>query len=91
MLRTTSAAVGPRRLRRVAQLGSLVRLPARNTLGSVILLSAWDCLAGRCCPYPLEPGNGGYRGMPTSHQGQRGSGSPATSPTFATLPPGVVR
>jgi hypothetical protein len=58
---------------------SLVRLSARNTLGSVMLLPAWDCLAGRCCPYPLEPGDGGYRGMPTSHPGQ------AAEPTKSAL------
>jgi hypothetical protein len=91
-----SAAVRPRRLRWcMRSSGSLVRLSPRNTLGSVMLLPAWDCLAGRCCPYPLEPGDGGYCGMPTSHPGQAAEptnsaldcdGRPQGWPSTATAP-----
>ena len=28
-----------------------------------------SCLAGRSALPPLEPGDGGHRGMPTDHQG----------------------
>jgi hypothetical protein len=54
--------------------GSSVRLPAKLTLASVMALPSWDCLAGRAA-LPLEPGDGGRRGMPQDRQGQ------ATEPT----------
>jgi hypothetical protein len=46
----------------VADLGWSVRLPAKLTLASVMVLPSWDCLAGRSA-LPLEPGDGGRRGM----------------------------
>jgi hypothetical protein len=46
-----------------------VRLPAKLTLSSPMLLPTWGCLAGRSA-LPLEPGHGGRRGMPRGHQGQ---------------------
>ena len=48
--------------------GSSVRLPAKLTLASVMVLPSC-CLAGRSA-LPLEPGDGGHRGMPTGRQGQ---------------------
>jgi hypothetical protein len=44
------------------------------TAASVMVLPSWDCLAGRSA-LPLEPGDGGRRGMPRDRQGQ------ATEPT----------
>jgi hypothetical protein len=55
-----------------------VRLPAKLTAASVMVLPSWDCLAGRSV-LPLEPGDGGHRGMPTGHQGQ------ATEPTKSAI------
>jgi hypothetical protein len=45
-----------------------VRLPAKLTVASVMPLPSY-CLAGRSA-LPLEPGDGGHRGMPREHQGQ---------------------
>ena len=41
-------------------------------------LPSWDCLAGRSA-LPLEPGDGGHRGMPPGRQGQ------ATEPTKSAM------
>ena len=48
--------------------GSSVRLPAKLTAASVMVCPSC-CLAGRSA-LPLEPGDGGHRGMPTDRQGQ---------------------
>src|SRR5215211_9364286 len=51
--------------------GSSVRLPAKLTPASVMVLSSWDCLAGRSA-LPLDPGDGGHRGMPRDPPGASG-------------------
>ena len=53
----------------VPQLGVVGEVAAKLTLASVMLLPSWDCLAGRSA-LPLDPGDGGHRGMPPGHQGQ---------------------
>jgi hypothetical protein len=49
--------------------GSSVRLPAKLTAGPVMVLPLSCCLAGRSA-LPLDPGDGGHRGMPQGRQGQ---------------------
>jgi hypothetical protein len=60
-------------------------LPTKLTVASVMTLPSWDCLAGRSA-LPLDPGDGGCRGMLKDRQGQAveptnsarsGSGLPA--------------
>jgi hypothetical protein len=48
--------------------GSSVRLPAKLTAASVMVLPSWDCLAGRSA-LPLDPGDGGPV-APRDRQGQ---------------------
>jgi hypothetical protein len=62
--------------------GSSVRLPAKLTLASVMPLPSC-CLAGRSA-LPLEPGDGGHRGMPQEPQGQ------AVEPTKSARPDQVA-
>jgi hypothetical protein len=64
--RNTAQAI-PLSVRRSS--GSSVRLPAKLTLASVMVLSLFCCLAERSA-LPLEPGDGGCRGMPRDRQGQ---------------------
>src|SRR5918995_3942710 len=59
--------------------GWSVRLPAKLNLASVMALAPSWCLAGRSA-LPLEPGDGGHRGMPPGHQGQ------AREPTKSAMP-----
>ena len=56
----------------VADLGSSVRLPAKLTLASVMVLPSWDWWPGGL-PCPWTPGDGGHRGMLQAARGKRWS------------------
>jgi hypothetical protein len=44
-------------------------LPVKLTVASVMTLPSWDCLAGRSA-LPLDPGDGGCRGMLKDRRGK---------------------
>ena len=62
----------------VADLGVVGEVAGEAHAGLGHGASLPDCLAGRSA-LPLEPGDGGYRGMPRDHQGQ------ATEPTKSAM------